>query len=148
MPRLMTALIASIALAGPALADLEEIPAEGSVAEVADRLETAITEAGANLFLRVDHAEGAASVDMELADSQLLVFGNPKLGTLPMQQDIRAGLHLPLKMLVFSQDGETRIAWEEPDEMFDDLDIDDDAPYLAKMDGALKSFAQKAAGTQ
>lgn len=148
MPRLVTALVASLALAGPALADIEEITAEGSVAEVADRLENVITEAGATVFLRVDHGAGASSVDLDLADSQLVVFGNPKLGTLPMQEDIRAGLHLPLKMLVFSQEGETRIAWQEPEDMFDDLEVNDDAPYLEKMQQAMTSFAQKAAGGQ
>lgn len=148
MPRLVTALIASLALAGPALADIEEIPAEGSVSQVADRLESAIIDAGAKVFLRVDHAAGAKSVDMALDDSEVVIFGNPKLGSQPMQDDIRAGLYLPLKMLVFSKEGTTHIAWEEPEEMFDDLDIDEDAAYLTKMENAMKMFAQKAAAAE
>ena len=47
---------------------------------------------GATVFARVDHAAGrAASAGMDLPEAQLLIFGNPKLGTPVMQEDIRAG---------------------------------------------------------
>lgn len=144
MPRLLPVLAASLVIATPALADIDSITAEGSVTEVADRLEAAIADAGATVFARVDHGAGAKTAGMELAESQLLIFGNPRLGTLPMQQDIRAGLQLPMKMLVYDDDGETVIAWEDPDEMFDDLAIDDDADFIDKMDQALQGFAEKA----
>ena len=86
MTRLGIALVTAM-MAIPAHADeIVRVAATGSVAEVMDRLEGAVTNAGANVFARVDHGAGAASVDMELGASQLLVFGNPALGTL--SQDI------------------------------------------------------------
>lgn len=148
MPRLASTIALSLAFATPALAEIESVTADGPVPEVMDRLEAAVTEAGATVFARVDHAAGAESVEMELTPSQLLIFGNPKLGTLPMQQDIRAGLYLPLKMLVYRDGEETRIAWEQPEEMFDDLDIDDDAEFIGKMGQALEGLAQKASAGQ
>ncbi|SET30021.1 DUF302 domain-containing protein [Paracoccus homiensis] len=144
MRRLICTAAIALGLATPALADIETVAAEGSVPEVMDRLESAVEGAGATVFARVDHAKGAASVDLPLEDSQLLIFGNPKLGTLPQQQDARAGLFLPLRVLVYSQDGETKIAWQEPAEMFDDLDIDDDAEFMAKMTQALQKFVDTA----
>lgn len=147
MPRVAPALVLLVAFAAPAQADFESLAASGSVAEVMDRLETAVQEAGATVFARVDHRAGAESVGMELGDAQVLIFGNPKLGTLPMQEDPRAGLILPLRMLVYgTEDGETRILWEEPEEMFDDLDVDDDADYLDSMEDALERFAKAASG--
>lgn len=135
------------ALAAPAAADIDRVSAEGSVAEVADRLEAAVSEAGATVFARVDHGGGAAEAGPELADAQLLIFGNPQIGTPAMQDDIRAGLFLPLKLLVHADaDGGTWITWEEPEETFDDLEIDDDAAYLGKMESALQGFADAAAG--
>lgn len=144
MRRLICTAAIALGLATPALADIETVAAEGSVPEVMDRLESAVEGAGAKVFARVDHAKGAASVDLPLEDSQLLIFGNPKLGTLPQQQDARAGLFLPLRVLVYSQDGETQIAWQEPAEMFDDLDIDDDAEFMAKMTQAMQKFVDTA----
>lgn len=144
MRRLICTAAMALGLATPALADIETVAAKGSVPEVMDRLESAVEDEGATVFARVDHAKGAASVDLPLEDSQLLIFGNPQLGTLPQQQDARAGLFLPLRVLVYSEDGETKIAWQEPEEMFDDLDIDDDAEFMVRMTQALQKFVDTA----
>lgn len=144
MLRLLT--VAATLCASTAIADVEKTRAEGDVATVMGRLESAVLGAGATIFARVDHGGGAESVGMDLADSELLIFGNPKLGTPAMQDDILAGLYLPLKILVYADaDGQTWIAWEEPEETFDDLDIDDDAAYLDVMEDALEKFAEAAA---
>ena len=49
-----------------------------SVAETADKLVAAVENAGAKVFARVDHAAGARSIDSDLADMTLVMFGNPK----------------------------------------------------------------------
>lgn len=139
-------IVAATLCASTAIADVEKTRAEGDVATVMGRLESAVLGAGATIFARVDHGGGAESVGMDLVDSELLIFGNPKLGTPAMQDDILAGLYLPLKFLVYADaDGQTWIAWEEPEETFDDLDIDDDAAYLDVMEDALEKFAEAAA---
>ena len=146
MRHLALALAATALTATSALADIERIEAEGDVMTVMHRLETAVATAGATVFAKVDHGEGAKSVDMPLGASQLLIFGDPALGTPAMQADPLAGLHLPLKILVYADgEGQTWIAYEEVEEMFDDLDIDDDAEYIAKMEGALRNFSEAAA---
>ena len=149
MKRLMAA--AAIALAGaPALAsddDLIMVQSSGDVASTMDRLEAAVTGAGANVMARVDHAAGAASVDMDLAPTEVLIFGNPKIGTQAMQDDPRAGLFLPMKVLVYEDaDGRTWLAYQDPEEMFDDLEIDDEAEYIGMMTGALDKLTARAAG--
>lgn len=129
-----------------ASADIVQMKATGGVMEVMHELEESIAEAGATIFARVPHSEGAASVDMALNDAELIIFGNPQLGTPAMQQDILAGLYLPLRMLVYTDDdGQTWIAYEEVEEMFDDLDVDDDAEFIENMETALNNFATAAA---
>ncbi len=125
--------------------DFVRVPAQGSVSEVADRLEAAVTGAGATVFARVDHAKGAASIDMALPEAQLLIFGNPKIGTPVMQDDLRAGLVLPLRVLVYDDGGQTTMLYEAPSEMLDDLNIPADAPYLAAIAGALTKLTGAAA---
>lgn len=148
----MKALLAAAALTLsvlPAFAgeEIVKVKASGDVAATMDALEAAVTGAGATVFARVDHAGGAAKVDLDLAPSQLLIFGNPKLGTPAMQDDALAGLYLPLKVLVYEDgEGQTWLAYEDPGDMLDDLDIPGDAEYLKKMTGALGKLTGKAAG--
>ncbi|MGR3512813.1 MAG: DUF302 domain-containing protein [Paracoccaceae bacterium] len=135
-----------VALASPALADYVSVEANGSVAEVSDRLVNAVEGAGAKVFARVPHSKGAASVEMELEDAELVIFGNPKLGTPAIQQDIRAGLVLPLRVLVHDVDGQTVVTYESVDAMFEGMDIAADAPFRAAMTGALSKLTAAAAG--
>jgi len=141
--------IAAAALAAfgtGAWADMIVKDATGTVAEAMDRLEAAVTGAGATVFARVDHGGGAASVDLELADAQLLIFGNPMLGTPVMQQDIRAGLVLPLHVLIYDDNGTTRITYEEVEDLFDDFTVDATAEVFTRIAGALNNLTDAAAG--
>ena len=139
-------LLPALALAAtPALAEMDAKTSERDVTDAMDRLESAVSSAGATVFARVDHAQGATDAGMYLPESQLLIFGNPQLGTLAMQDDPRAGLFLPMKVLIYDDEGTTRIVWQEPEEMFDDLEIDDDAEYLTKMEEALDKLTDAAA---
>ncbi|MEM6388003.1 MAG: DUF302 domain-containing protein [Pseudomonadota bacterium] len=140
------AALALTLVATPALADYVTVEAQGTVTEVADRLAAAVEGAGATVFARVPHSKGAMSVDMELEDAELVIFGNPKLGTPALQQDIRAGLILPLRVLVHDVDGQTVLTYESVDAMFDGLDIAADAPFRDAMTGALGKLTGAAAG--
>ena len=134
-------------VATPALADIEQVMGTGSVAEVTDALVAAVEGAGATVFARVDHAAGAEKVGASLADAELLVFGNPALGTPAMQQDPLAGLYLPLRVLVYADgDGQTWLAYEDPADMLEDLEVDQNAEFIGKMQGALKNLTAKAGG--
>ncbi|MHA3978827.1 DUF302 domain-containing protein [Halovulum sp. GXIMD14794] len=146
MKSITTALAALALSAAPALAEYIDVEATGSVSETADRLVAAVENAGATFFVRVGHSEGATKVNMDLQDAVLVVFGNPMLGTPALQQDIRAGLVLPLRVLIHDVDGQTVITYESVDAMFEGLDIPADAPFREKMSGALEKLTAAAAG--
>ncbi|KIC39771.1 DUF302 domain-containing protein [Leisingera sp. ANG-M7] len=130
----------------PAAAELVTVPSQKPVAETMDALQAAVEGAGATVFARVDHAGGAEKAGMELAGSQLLIFGNPKLGTPAMQADMRAGLYLPLKVLAYEDaDGHVWLTYQDPAEMLSGLDVPADAEFIAKMRGALGKLTAKAA---
>ena len=69
-----------------------------NVAETLDRLAKAAEAKGLKVFSRIDHAGGAKSAGMELRPTQLLVIGNPKVGTPLMQAEQRMALELPLRI--------------------------------------------------
>jgi uncharacterized protein (DUF302 family) len=86
-----------------------------SVAGTIDRLQDAAAAAGLHVFARVDHAAGAAQVDMELRDTLLLIFGNPRGGTPLMIANQTAGIDLPIKALAFEDaDGEVWLSYNDP----------------------------------
>ncbi len=71
------------------------------VKETIDAIAKAAEDKGAKIVARVDHAGGAKAVGVDMKPSQLLIFGNPKLGTPLMTGNPRAGLALPLKVLAY-----------------------------------------------
>lgn len=146
MRRIFTGFALAVALAGPALADdVERVLAEGSVTQVMNALEAAVTGAGATVFARVDHSGGAASVGMDLKPMELLIFGNPQLGTPALQDNPLAGLWLPLRVLVYEDtEGLVWLAYQEVEEMFEEIGMDDDAAYVEKMEDALEALTRKA----
>ncbi len=140
-------MLAFVALPGWA-GDITKVKASADVAATMDALEAAVNGAGATVFARVDHAAGAAKAGLELAPAQVLIFGNPKLGTPVMQDDPLAGLYLPLRVLVYRDgDGQTWLAYEDPAAMLAGLNVPADAAYLQKMTGALAKLTGKAAGS-
>ena len=99
----LAALIGSIFVvsATQAMAEYVRVEAAGSVQETADRLVAAVEGAGATVFARVPHSKGAMSVDMELQDAELVIFGNPKLGSHMFTSNQTAGIDLPMKALAY-----------------------------------------------
>jgi uncharacterized protein (DUF302 family) len=66
-----------------------------------NRLEAIVKQRGLNVFLRLDHAAGAAKVGKTLRATEVLVFGNPQGGAPLMECAQTAGIDLPLKALVW-----------------------------------------------
>ena len=113
------------------------------VATTMDRLVAVVEGAGATVFARIDHAAGAAGVGKELAPNQVLIFGNPKLGTPMMQSAPSIGLDLPLKVQVYRDtDGTVRVIYRKMDGLAAEHGAD--SPALAKAAGALNKFTDKA----
>ena len=83
--------------------------------ETVDRLETEITAKGLTIFARIDHAVGAAQVDLPLRPTELLIFGSAKAGTPLMQSNQKVGIDLPLKALVWEDAaGKTWLTYNDP----------------------------------
>ncbi|MEM7318617.1 MAG: DUF302 domain-containing protein [Pseudomonadota bacterium] len=147
MRGLFLAAIFALAGTGAAMADdIIKVKTDKSVAEALDALEAAVGNAGATVFARIDHAAGAKNIGETIADNQVLIFGNPKLGTPAMQIDPLAGLFLPLKVQAYQDaSGQVWLAYEDPEEMFDELDDVEKSPIVGKMQGALKKLTGAAA---
>lgn len=147
---LLSALIVGFVAMTPAAADttpahLVVTKSPHTVSDTLDRLEAAVTSRGATVMARVDHAAGAASIDAELGPMQLLIFGNPRLGTPLLQAAPTVGLDLPVHVLAWSDaDGATHVAYTDPAALAARHGVADDHPAIARMTGVLSTVVGEA----
>ena len=106
-----------------------------SVAETVERLESTIAAKGLNLFAVIDHSGEAETHGLALRDTKVVIFGSPEAGTPVMQAHPLAALDLPLKVLVWDDEGETVLAYTPPAELAARYNLDDQlAARLAGID--------------
>lgn len=122
---------------------MSDVP--GDVASVVDRLTAGLRVRGVEVFATIDHAAGARAAGLDLADEVLLVFGNPAIGTALMQVDPRSGVDVPLRMLVWSQDGTTRPAYQDPAGLADRYEAGSEQATLRELRGLLEQLVAEAA---
>jgi hypothetical protein len=99
--RLLIAMLTVLVLSLPSNA-ADELTVKGSkypVKETVDRLAAALKDKGITPVARVDHAAAAKGVGLELKPTEVLLFGNPKLGTPLMQVNRHIAIDLPMKVL-------------------------------------------------
>ncbi|MDN4984146.1 DUF302 domain-containing protein [Bradyrhizobium sp. WYCCWR 13022] len=109
------------------------------------RLEAEVKARGLTVFAHIDHAAGAAAVDLKLRPTDLLIFGNAKGGTPLMQQAQTAGIDLPLKALVWQDEqGATWLSYNDPAFLAQRHGAGEPArPVVAALTGALHAIATK-----
>ena len=84
------------------------------VTTTANNIKNIINKKGLSLFAIINHSGNAKMVDMKLNESKMVIFGNAKLGTALMQQDMKVGLDLPLRILVYKDtDGKVKMAYRD-----------------------------------
>ena len=114
--------------------------------ETMKRLEAEVKAKGLTVFAHVDHAAGAAAVDMPLRPTDLVIFGNAKGGT-PLMQSVQSiGIDLPLKMLVWQDaDGVTWVSYNDPAWLTHRHGLDDSTKAAVNaLTAALNAIATKA----
>lgn len=117
-------------------------PSAYSVAETVDRLETIMKKKGITIFARINHAQGAKSVGVTMAPTELLIFGNPKLGSPLMLSQRTAAIDVPLKAIVWQDnEGKVWLAYNAADYIVSRHDITDQQGVVKKMNGALNKFS-------
>ena len=115
------------------------------VSETLDRLQAALEERGATVFARIDHAAGAASIGQTLRPTELLIFGNPRLGTPLIQSAQPIALDLPMKALAFEDEkGDVYLAYVPFQTLAGRHGITGQAELIARGTGALDEFSDHA----
>jgi len=148
--RLSTLPVLLLGLVGaqPALAQdgMTVVPSAHDVAATMDKLEAIVTEKGMKVMARVNHGANAEKAGMELRPTELLIFGNPKVGTPLMKCSQSIAIDLPQKMLVWQDaDGKTFLAFNDPAYLKGRHATAGCDAVFEKVSGALNAFANAAA---
>jgi uncharacterized protein (DUF302 family) len=133
----------------PAVAAVEgmiDVESSFSVMETTDRLEGILKEKGMTVFNRVKHSQSASEVGIELRDTELLIFGNPKAGSPLMKCAQTVAIDLPQKALVWQDENEkVWISYNDPRYLEQKHSITGCEKVIANIENALANFAQAAA---
>jgi uncharacterized protein (DUF302 family) len=125
---------------------LVSVPSRYSAPETVERLLAALKKRDMTVFARIDHAAGAAAVGIPLRPTEVVLFGNPKGGTVLMQDQQRAGIDLPLKALVWQDaDDKVWLSYNAPDWIAARAGITEkSAGAVTAMSKALAAIAEEA----
>ena len=140
--------LATLFVVLPAAADdFRTIKSNYSVKETLDRLSETLTKKGIKVMARVNHAAGAKSAGLALKPTELLIFGNPKLGTPLMQTNRMIALDLPMKVLAWEDEkGEVHVAYTMPAALAKRHRVEGKDEIIGKMTKALAGLTAAATG--
>ena len=94
---------------------LINVQSDFSVRETTDRLENILNEKGMTIFNQINHSDAAQKVGVELRKTQLIIFGNPKVGSPLMQCQQSVAIDLPQKAIIWEDDqSKVWISYNDP----------------------------------
>ena len=89
---------------------LSPLPVVATVA----KLTGMIAAKGIKLFAVIDQSAEARQAGLSLRETTLVIFGSPAAGPPVMAASPLAALDLPLKVLVWDDDGRTKVSYSSP----------------------------------
>ena len=117
-----------------------EVESKYNVNKTVAKIKMAIKlKKGFSVFIIVNHKKNAKSISMIMPETQLIIFGNPKAGTILMKTNPLMAYELPMKILVSKKNGKTIITYRDPDWLASTYNLKK-SPVIPKMKKAMKYF--------
>ncbi len=132
---------------GGSMTGLITIQSKYSVKETIDRLVQIVESKEMTVFARIDHAANAEKQGMQMRPTELVVFGNPKVGTFIMQDKQTSGIDLPLKALAWQDEsGKVWLTHNDSKWLLNRHDLSVQVgPIIIKIEDAMNSLTALAA---
>ena len=105
-------------------------------------------ESGFMKFLTIDHGAWLPRVGIDGKKALMYTIGNPLIAETMLQHDIRVGLNVPVRLLIYENnaDGTVRLSYDLPSSLMSRLMNEDVTIAAKKLDAKLHSLCQRAAG--
>jgi len=115
-----------------------------SVDNTVNKIKTILEKKGLTVFTVIDHQSNAKKAGLKMDQSKVIIFGNPKVGTKLMNQDILTSLDLPMKIAIYEDNYHgTKIAYRNASWLEKEHKITT-KKLIAKVNGALDKITTKA----
>jgi uncharacterized protein (DUF302 family) len=85
-----------------------------SVAETVARFNEVVAAKDMKVFAVINHSGEAHEAGLDLPETKVIIFGNPSAGTPVMEAAPLVALELPLKVLIWEDEGRTRVSYTAP----------------------------------
>lgn len=108
-----------------------------SVADTVERFESLASERGITVFTVIDHSGEAQRHGLHLRDTKVVLFGSPVAGTPVMEAVPLAAIDLPLKVLVWDDEGQTKLSYVRPSALAERFGLPDE---LSRPLGAIETL--------
>lgn len=143
---LLTTLLSFSAIAEATQTKVITIESKHSAEDTFNKLVKIVKSKGLTIFNEVKHSTSAAKVDIELRDTFLLIFGNPKIGSQFMKCNQKIGIDLPLKALVYKdENNKVWVDYSNPKYFQTHYGLGTCAEkFIKKASGALKAITKMA----
>ncbi len=148
MKTLILAIMVVLIMSVPAYATEGMIDVKSSfgVKETGDRLDNVLKEKGMTVFNRVKHSDAAKNVGVELRETELIIFGNPKVGSPLMKCQQSVAIDLPQKALIWKdRKGNVWISYNNPRYLEKRHNISNCEEVISKIEKALAGISKAAA---
>jgi uncharacterized protein (DUF302 family) len=100
--------------AEPSVTDVVTKVTDRSVSDTVTRFQDILSKKGVKTFAVIDQREEAQRVGLDLRETVLVIFGDPRAGTPVMGASPLVALELPLKIVVWSDEDQTKVSYESP----------------------------------
>jgi uncharacterized protein (DUF302 family) len=143
----VTVVFLAVLMSASAAAPAEEegvihVAGLATVRDTVAKLQRVLAVKKMTVFLQLDHAEAARQSGYELRDMQLLLFGNPTVGSALIKCAPTVGIDLPLKVLVWEDlQGNVWVSYNDMNYLADRHDMSVCKPVVEKVAAAMANIA-------
>lgn len=143
--RLVAIVLLTVPLSVFAAEGMVTVKSSHSAEATADKLESVLKDKGMTVMNRINHTEGADKAGLELRPTEVVIFGNPKVGTPLMQCAQSVAIDLPQKALIWEDsEGHVWLGYNDPAYLEKRHNIEGCDEAIEKIKGALAAFAKAA----
>ena len=102
-------------------------------------------EESIKIMAEVDHQKNAASVDMQLRPTYVIMFGNPKAGIPLIQENRSVAVELPMKFLIYEEaNGDVKIVYKDMQFLFNRYNLNSKENDGTEINQMLEKIAESA----
>jgi len=125
--------------------DLLTFSSMHSVNDTASLLVQILEKKGFTIFNKIDHSQSASKIGIDLPETRVIIFGNPKIGSKLMQCSPTIAIDLPQKALIWK--GTNNQIWlsvNNPDYLKQRHNVQGCDLFFSKIKSALTAISNKA----